>query len=117
MLHDEKLASALREIESGSAVAGRWLDATGTECEAQADGAVWHEYTQEEQAEWIETCAAMARHALADYSAASAAHAALLQQTRDALALAVRTIDSAASPEAAKQVKAAYEALAASVPT
>lgn len=113
----QKLAQALRTIINGGEDSGRWLDASGTECSQDDDGAQWREYTEEEQQSWLESCAAIARKALEGYEEAASKQAALLQQARDALELAMLTIDSRDNPETAEQVSAAYEAMVAGVPT
>ncbi len=114
---DQKLAEALREIIGGSEVTGRWLDASGTECGEDDDGAEWHEYDEEEQNNWLGSCVAIASSALKGYEEAAAKQAALLQQARDALELAMLAINHNDNPETADQVTAAYEAMVAGVPT
>lgn len=114
---DQKLAEALREIIGGSEVTGRWLDASGTECGEDEDGAEWHEYDEEEQNNWLGSCVAIASSALKGYEEAAAKQAALLQQARDALEMAMLAINRETNPETADQVSAAYEAMVAGVPS
>lgn len=114
---DQKLAEALRTIIGGSEVTGRWLDASGTECHEDDDGAEWHEYDEEEQNNWLGSCVAIAQGALEGYEDAAAKQAALLQQARDALELSMLVIDRESNPESADQISAAYEAMVAGVPS
>lgn len=114
---DQKLAEALREIIKGSEDTGRWLDERGDECGEDDDGAKWHEYSQEEQNSWLGSCLDMARGALQGYEEAAAKHAALLQQARDALEMAMLAVNHETNPETADQVSAAYEAMVAGVPS
>ncbi|MEC4339598.1 hypothetical protein VPH13_12820 [Stenotrophomonas pavanii] len=114
---DQKLAEALREIIKGSEDTGRWLDESGDECGEDDDGAEWHEYNKEEQNNWLGSCLDMARSALKGYEEAAAKQAALLQQARDALEMAMLAINSETNPETADQVSAAYEAMVAGVPS
>lgn len=63
----ESADASLKTIEEGSAVSGRYLDASGAECEEDDEGAIWHEYSREEQDAWLDTVAvhaAAARQAL-----------------------------------------------------
>ncbi len=63
------LVTALNEIIEGCSVDGRWLDASGTECDEDAEGATWMQYTGEEQDQWILSVADIARRAVAKLEA------------------------------------------------
>jgi hypothetical protein len=58
------LRSLLESLHGGSEATGRWLDADGTECEEDDEGATWEEYTEEEQRQWLDTVAEDAKRAL-----------------------------------------------------
>ena len=59
-----RLEDALLKIAAGSEMTGRWLDPDGTECGAEDPGAMWHEYDETEQTEWIASVASLANRAL-----------------------------------------------------
>lgn len=57
---------ALRAIAAGSGPTGRWLDALGQETTEDNPEATWEEYTEEENASWLETVTRLAEEALAE---------------------------------------------------
>ena len=57
---------ALRTIAAGSGPTVRWLDANGHETAEDDPEAIWEEYTEEENASWLETVTRLAEEALAD---------------------------------------------------
>lgn len=59
-----RIRAHLESIRDGSDHTGRWLDADGTECEEDDEGARWEEFSEEEQAAWLESVAAEAAQAL-----------------------------------------------------
>ena len=63
----EELAAALRSIVEGSRNSGRYLDASGTECEAEDTDARWEPYTAEENSDWLSSVVGIAEGALASY--------------------------------------------------
>lgn len=63
-------AQALQSIKAGSDHTGRWLDESGTECEEDDPNARWEEFTDEEQAQWLDTVASDAERALTELQAA-----------------------------------------------
>ena len=68
----EAKATAIAELKSileGSEATGRWLDDTGSECAEEDEGAIWHEYTEEEQNAWLSSVADNARSLLAKLEA------------------------------------------------
>lgn len=52
-----KAMMAFATIRNGSDHDGRWLDASGTECEESDPGARWEEFTAEEQGSWLASAA------------------------------------------------------------
>lgn len=56
--------TTLKQIRDGSQNDGRWLDASGSECDEDDPGAKWTEFTQEEQAIWLSSVAQDADEAL-----------------------------------------------------
>ena len=54
----DRMHQHLQSICEGSSAKGRWLDAGGTECDPEAEGAHWEPYTAEEQSMWLDTVVA-----------------------------------------------------------
>ena len=59
-----KMRAALEEILRGSDHTGVWHDVAGNECDKEAEGAEFREFTPEEQTAWLDSVVGIVRSAL-----------------------------------------------------